>query len=32
MSLLTAKELVEFSKPYTQIIKEIYNPAFRGGK
>jgi len=32
MSLLTAKELVEFSKPYTKIIKEIYNPAFRGGK
>ena len=32
MSLLTAKELVEFSKPYTRIIKEIYNPAFRGGK
>ncbi len=30
MSLLTAKELVEFSKPYTKIIKEIYNPAFRG--
>jgi len=32
MSLLTAKELVEFSKPYTKIVKEIYNPAFRGGK
>lgn len=32
MSLLTAKELVEFSKPYTKIIKEVYNPAFRGGK
>lgn len=32
MSLLTATELVEFSKPYTKIIKEIYNPAFRGGK
>ena len=30
MSLLTATELVEYSKPYTQIIKEIYNPAFRG--
>jgi iron(III) transport system substrate-binding protein len=30
MSLLTAKELVEFSKPYTKVIKEIYNPAFRG--
>ena len=30
MSLLTAKELIEFSKPYTKIIKEIYNPAFRG--
>jgi len=32
MSLLTAKELVEFSEPYKKIIKEIYNPAFRGGK
>ena len=32
MSLLTAEELVKFSKPYTKIIKEIYNPAFRGGK
>ncbi|MGH7835653.1 MAG: ABC transporter substrate-binding protein [Candidatus Binatia bacterium] len=32
MSLLTAIELVEFSKPYAKIIKEIYNPAFRGGK
>lgn len=30
MSLLTAKELVEFSDQYTKIIKEIYNPAFRG--
>jgi iron(III) transport system substrate-binding protein len=30
MSLLTAKELIQFSKPYTKIIKEIYNPAFRG--
>lgn len=32
MSLLTAEELVKFSKPYTKIIKEIYNPAFRGNK
>lgn len=32
MSLLTAEELIKFSKPYTQIIKEIYNPAVRGGK
>jgi iron(III) transport system substrate-binding protein len=32
MSLLTAEELVKYSKPYTKIIKEIYNPAFRGGK
>ena len=30
MSLLTAKELVEFAKPYTKLIKEIYNPVFRG--
>lgn len=30
MSLLTAKELVEYSEPYKKIIKEIYNPAFRG--
>lgn len=30
MSLLTAKELGEFSKSYTKVIKEIYNPAFRG--
>ena len=30
MSLLTAKELVEFAEPYKKIIKEIYNPAFRG--
>ena len=32
MSVLTAEELVKYSKPYTGIIKEIYNPAFRGGK
>ena len=32
MSLLTAEELVKYSKPYTKIIKEIYNPAFRGSK
>lgn len=32
MSLLTAAELVKYSKPYTKIIKEIYNPAFRGNK
>ena len=32
MSLLTAKELQEYSDQYTKIIKEIYNPAFRGGK
>jgi iron(III) transport system substrate-binding protein len=32
MSLLTAEELVKYSKPYTKIIKEIYNPAFRGNK
>lgn len=32
MSLLTAEELVKYSNPYTKIIKEIYNPAFRGGK
>jgi iron(III) transport system substrate-binding protein len=31
MSLLTAEELVKYSKPYTKIIKEVYNPAFRGG-
>ena len=32
MSLLTAEELVKFSKPYTKIIKDIYNPAVRGNK
>ena len=32
MSLLTAETLATYSKPYTKIIKEIYNPAFRGGK
>jgi iron(III) transport system substrate-binding protein len=32
MSLLTAEELVKYSKPYTNIIKELYNPAFRGNK
>jgi iron(III) transport system substrate-binding protein len=32
MALLTAEELVKYSKPYTKIIKEIYNPAFRGNK
>jgi len=32
MALLTAEELAKYSKPYTKIIKEIYNPAFRGGK
>jgi iron(III) transport system substrate-binding protein len=32
MSLLTADTLAKYSKPYTKIIKEIYNPAFRGGK
>ena len=32
MSLLTAETLAKYSKPYTKIIKEIYNPAFRGGK
>jgi iron(III) transport system substrate-binding protein len=32
MSLLTAEELAKYSKPYTKIIKEIYNPAFRGGQ
>jgi iron(III) transport system substrate-binding protein len=32
MSLLTAETLVNYSKQYTKIIKEIYNPAFRGGK
>ena len=31
MSLLTAKELQEYSDQYTKIIKEIYNPVFRGG-
>ncbi len=30
MSLLTATELVDYSEQYTKIIKEIYNPAFRG--
>lgn len=32
MSLLTAETLAKYSKPYTKIIKEIYNPAVRGGK
>jgi iron(III) transport system substrate-binding protein len=32
MSLLTAETLTKYSKPYTKIIKELYNPAFRGGK
>jgi iron(III) transport system substrate-binding protein len=32
MSLMTAAELAKFDEPYTKIIKEIYNPAFRGGK
>jgi iron(III) transport system substrate-binding protein len=32
MSLLTAEELAKYSKPYTKIIKELYNPAFRGNK
>jgi iron(III) transport system substrate-binding protein len=32
MSLLTAEDLSKYSKPYTKIIKEIYNPAFRGNK
>jgi ABC-type Fe3+ transport system substrate-binding protein len=32
MSLLTAEELVKYSKTYTKIIKEIYNPSFRGSK
>jgi ABC-type Fe3+ transport system substrate-binding protein len=32
MSLLTAEDLAKFSKLYTKIIKEIYNPAFRGSK
>jgi ABC-type Fe3+ transport system substrate-binding protein len=32
LSLLTAEELVKYSQPYTRIIKEIYNPAIRGGK
>lgn len=30
MSVLTAAELAKYSEPYTRIIKEIYNPAFRG--
>jgi len=30
MSVLTAEELAKYSEPYTRIIKEIYNPAFRG--
>jgi iron(III) transport system substrate-binding protein len=30
MSLLTATELAKYSEPYTRIIKELYNPAFRG--
>ena len=30
MSLLTATELAKYSDPYTRIIKELYNPAFRG--
>ena len=30
MSVLTATELAKYSEPYTRIIKEIYNPAFRG--
>ncbi len=30
MSLLTSKELVEYSDRYTKVIKKIYNPAFRG--
>lgn len=32
MSLLTAESLAKYSAQYTKIIKEIYNPAFRGGK
>ncbi|HWO43054.1 MAG TPA: extracellular solute-binding protein [Candidatus Eisenbacteria bacterium] len=32
MSLLTAEELVKYSKPYTEIIKEIYNPAIRAAR
>jgi iron(III) transport system substrate-binding protein len=32
MSLMTAAELAKFDTQYTKIIKEIYNPAFRGGK
>jgi iron(III) transport system substrate-binding protein len=32
MSLLTAETLAKYSNQYTKIIKEIYNPAFRGGK
>ena len=32
MSLMTAAELAKFDEPYTKIIKQIYNPAFRGGK
>lgn len=30
MSVLTAAELAKYSEPYTRIIKELYNPAFRG--
>ena len=30
MSVLTAAELAKYSEPYTKIIKEIYNPSFRG--
>jgi iron(III) transport system substrate-binding protein len=32
MSLLTAETLAKYSGQYTKIIKEIYNPAIRGGK
>lgn len=32
MSLLTAETLAKYSDAYTKIIKEIYNPAIRGGK
>jgi iron(III) transport system substrate-binding protein len=32
MSLLTAEELAKYSDQYTKIIKEIYNPSFRGSK
>ena len=32
MSLLTAETLAQYSDAYTKIIKEIYNPAIRGGK